>query len=438
MSSLKSLLIETSKKSKNYKVLIKKKKIIYISDLIQPNNTHLNQISEGDVVALIGDFDKLTIQNFINLIDKKAIIVPLTKETKKDHKKYLKVSQVDFVVNRKKVISLKKSKVKRGIIKQIQKKCPGIIFFSTGTSGEPKAILHKFPNFIDRYRYKKNKRFKTLSFLLFDHIGGIHTFLFTLFNGGTLIIPENRSVDHILTICKKYSVEVLPATPTFLKILLLRKDINKIMPRCIKIITYATEIMDSNTLLNLCKKFPKIDFRQKYGMSEIGIFRVISKSRCSNFFRIVDKNFKIKIQKSILFIKSKYRMLGYLNSPTGIDKSGWYKTNDLVEKKGKFIKIIGRNDKVINVGGLKVLPAFIEEKINSFDNVLHCQVYGRPNPFTGQHVEAIIEPKNFKKFNLTKLNNFIKKNLQSYMRPQKVELKKVKISHRQKKIFYAH
>ncbi len=131
-------------------------------------------------------------------------------------------------------------------------------------------------------------------------------------------------------------------------------------------------------------------------------------------------------------------MLGYLNSPTGIDKSGWYKTNDLVEKKGKFIKIIGRNDKVINVGGLKVLPAFIEEKINSFDNVLHCQVYGRPNPFTGQHVEAIIEPKNFKKFNLTKLNNFIKKNLQSYMRPQKVELKKVKISHRQKKIFYAH
>ena len=37
-----------------------------------------------------------------------------------------------------------------------------------------------------------------------------------------------------------------------------------------------------------------------------------------------------------------------------------------------------------------------------------------------------------------KANQSIKKNLQSYMRPQKDELKKVKISHRQKKIFYAH
>ncbi len=434
MSNLKSLLIETSKKSKNHKVLISKNKNVYISDLVQPNNSNLNRISEGDVVALIGDFDTLTLQNFIYLIDKKVIIVPLTNETKKDHKKFFKISQVDFIVEGEKIIRIKKNEKKKEIIKKIQKKYPGIIFFSTGTTGEPKAILHKFPNFLNRYNFKNNKKFKTLSFLLFDHIGGIHTLLFTLLNGGTLIMPENRSVDHILKICRKYSVEVLPTTPTFLKILLIRKDINKIMPKCIKIITYATEIMDLNTLKRLCKKFPKIDFRQKYGMSEIGIFKVISKSRSSNFFKIVDEAVKIKIKKNILFIKSKYKMLGYLNFPNEIDKNGWYKTNDIVEKKGEFIKIVGRNDKVINVGGLKVLPAFIEEKIGSFNNVLHCQVYGKPNPFTGQHVEAVIEPKDFKKFNTSKLLSFLKRNLQNHMLPQRVKLKKVNISHRQKKI----
>jgi len=290
------------------------------------------------------------------------------------------------------------------------------------------------PNFLERFKIKKNKNFKTLSFLLFDHIGGIHTLFYTLFNGGTLIVPNNRSVNHVLRLSKKYSVDVLPATPTFLKILLMTKKIDKIMPKSIKIITYATEIMNAATLKILCNIFKKIDFRQKYGMSEMGIFRVISESKNSNYFKIVDKNVKIRIINKILYIKSKYRMLGYLNSKSPIDKNGWYKTNDIVEKKNRYLRITGRKDKVINIGGLKVLPNFIEEKILQFNGILHCKVYGKNNPITGQHVETIIEPKNFKKFNKSKFNLFIQKNLQNFMQPKRVKFEKINISHRQKKI----
>ena len=434
MTILKDLLQKKLNKDKNFTFLIKDNKQLKLSEILERKKDSFKEILPGDIVAVIGDYDKVTIKNLIYLIDKKTIIVPLTRETKQDHKFFFEVAQVDFVLEGDILINLKNKDKKKPLFKKIRGKTAGLILFSSGSTGKPKAILHKIPNFLKRFKIKKNKNFKTISFLLFDHIGGIHTLFYTLFNGGTLIVPNNRNVDHILRLSKKFSVDVLPATPTFLKILLMTKNIEKIMPKSIKIITYATEIMNKSTLEILCKKFKKIDFRQKYGMSEMGILRVISKSKDSNYFKIVDKNVKTKIINNILYIKSKYRMLGYLNAKNPIKKDGWYKTNDIVEKENGFIKITGRKDKVINIGGLKVLPHFVEEKILLFKDVLHCKVYGEKNPITGQHVEAIIEPRNFKKFNKTKFYKFIEKNVQNFMQPKRIRFDKINISHRQKKI----
>lgn len=434
MTSLQDSLQKKFDKEKDFTFLIKNNKKLNLSELLKKKLYHLNDIKPGDVVALIGDFDKVTIKNLIFLIDIKAIIVPLTVETKQDHSFFFETAQVDFVIKGNILTKIKNNKKKNFLIQKIQKKNAGLILFSSGSTGKPKAILHAMPHFLDRFKISNRKNLKTLSFLLFDHIGGIHTLFYALFNGSTLIVPNNRTVDHIIKISKKYSIDVLPATPTFLKILLMKKNIEKIMPKSIKIVTYATEIMNELTLKILCKKFKKIDFRQKYGMSEMGIFRVVSKKRDSTFFRIIDKNVKTKIIKNILYIKSKYKMLGYLNSKNPINNDGWYKTNDIVEKKDNFIKIIGRKDKVINIGGLKVIPNFIEEKILLFNGVLYCKVFGKNNPITGQHIEAIVEPKDFKRFNKSKFNNFIQKNIQNFMQPKRIIFEKIKISHRQKKI----
>ena len=45
-------------------------------------------------------------------------------------------------------------------------------------------------------------------------------------------------------------------------------------PELLRIITYGTERMDQPTLDALCELLPDIDFRQNFGMSELGIVRV--------------------------------------------------------------------------------------------------------------------------------------------------------------------
>ena len=63
-------------------------KSICLEDVIKQNTDHLKIIKKGDIVAIIGDFDPVSISNLIKLIDLGAIIVPLTVDTKPLHEYY--------------------------------------------------------------------------------------------------------------------------------------------------------------------------------------------------------------------------------------------------------------------------------------------------------------------------------------------------------------
>lgn len=395
----------------------------------------LDVLKEGDVVSLIGDFDPHTIATFLRLIDLKVIIVPLTLDTEMQHNYFLDQSKSQYVFKKNKLCKIiTKVQYRDKLIDNLRARMhPGLILFTSGTTGRPKAILHDLVPFLSRYKTPRPP-LKALSFLLFDHIGGINTLLHMLFNKGTVVSIKKRTVENVLKTCTKESIELLPTTPTFLRLLFLYPDLEKIFPKSIKIISYGTERLDSPTLQSLCSKLPKVDFRQTYGMSELGILRVKSKSKYSLYMKVGGEGVETKIIDNLLYIKSQNRMLGYINADSPFDEDGWYCTNDIVhEDKDGFLKITGRKSDVINVGGLKFMPSEIEKICLKFNGIRHVKAYGRSNPITGEHVELIVEEskEGFKK---ELFINYLKLNLPRHMIPLKIKYKSIVLSHRFKKL----
>ena len=63
-----------------------------------------------------------------------------------------------------------------------------------------------------------------------------------------------------------------------------------------------------------------------------------------------------------------------------------------MEIQGDRIVFLGRTSEIINVGGVKVHPLVIEERVGAVPGVDMARVYGRANPMTGQIVALEVVP----------------------------------------------
>ena len=169
-------------------------------------------IEQGTVVALEGDFSPNTIALMQSLIEKPCIIVPLNNSSQKNRAKLLEIAQVEFVfsVNENDEVTTERRPITASnelysSLRQRQR--PGLVLFTSGTSGEPKAAVHDLPALLEKFKTKR-KSLRTVNFLLFDHWGGLNTMFHILSNGGTVITVEDRSPDAICALIAKYKVEL--------------------------------------------------------------------------------------------------------------------------------------------------------------------------------------------------------------------------------------
>jgi acyl-CoA synthetase (AMP-forming)/AMP-acid ligase II len=401
-----------------------------IEESAKKTDPRLEGIGPGDIVAVVGDFDADSIALAFRLLDMGAILMPLTHGTEADHEYFFESGLAQYVIrgnNRERRLS-REATESNDLIREIRdRQHPGIIFFSSGTTGRPKAILHDFQNFVAKFATPR-PALRTLNFLLFDHAGGINTLLHTLFNKGVVIVPAERSPEAIVEDIRRHSVELLPATPTFLRMMLLAGVFDSNLPS-LRVVTYGTERMDQTTLDTLCAKLPNVDFRQTYGLSELGVFQVRSRARDSLWMKIGGEGIETKIVDHVLHIRSANRMIGYLNASSPF-VDGWYDTGDIVEEEDGYIKVVGRAKEVINVGGLKILPGEVERIALLFPGVLRAKAHGVANPITGQHIELIAEPSPGATVDRRALMTHFRAHLQKQLCPHRITIGTVPVSHR--------
>ena len=398
-------------------------------------------IQTGTVVALIGDFSPNTIALLLALIEKECVIVPLTNTSNRNVNKLFYISQVELVfrVNKKDVITLETvaQRSDNDYYKIIREKNhPGLVLFTSGTSGEPKAAVHDFLALLKKFRTRR-KPLRTLNFLLFDHWGGLNTMFHILSNGGVVVSTQDRNPDNVCKLIEKHRIELLPSSPTFLNLLLLSRAYQGYDMKSLKIISYGTEPMPESILKRLKMNFTNVKLLQTYGLIELGVMRSKSEKNDSLWIKLGGEGYKIRIVDGILQIKAESAMLGYLNAPSPFTDDGWFITGDKVLQKGEYIKIIGRKSEIINVGGVKVYPQEVENVIQEINDVAEVTVYGEKNPIMGNIVCANVRLLNNvdQKSFIVQLKKYCKDKLQSFKVPVKINIiDKQQYSNRFKKI----
>jgi acyl-CoA synthetase (AMP-forming)/AMP-acid ligase II len=386
------------------------------------------KVISGTVVILEADFSPTALALLLILIDLGCIIVPLTSSVESQKEEFIKIAEGEVLLKLDDDDNLKISKISHKATHEFINKLknrghPGLVLFSSGSTGKSKASLSDFSDILSKFKVPRHS-LRTIAFLLFDHIGGINTLLYTLSNAGCVVAINNRTPENVLHATDKYKVELLPTSPTFINLILLSEAYKKYHLSSLKTVTYGTEPMPETTLKRFHELFPKIQLKQTYGLSELGILRSKSKRSDSLWVKVGGEDFQTRVVDGLLEIKAKSAMLGYLNAPSPFTDDGWFKTGDSVLTDGEYIKILGRQSEIINVGGEKVYPTEVESVIHEIDNIAEVTVFGKKNAITGNMVCAKIRlenPTDAKEFSKM-LKKFCRTRLQAFKVPVKIEI----------------
>ncbi len=388
----------------------------------------------GERVVVIGDFGTVSTALLLDLIVRRAVIIPMTLTTAKRRDVLFGICAAQWCIETDEEVGIDSLSITRLsfadspnadhklFAKIVTRDVPGLVLFTSGSTGEPKAVVHDFTGLLEKFQVQ-GKPLRTLNFLLFDHWGGLNTLLHTLMSGGLVACPMSRNPVHICGLIEQYRLELLPASPSFLNMMLVSGAHKRHDLSSLRLITYGAEPMPETTLARLNRELTSVEFRQTYGLIELGVLRAKSAGSNSLLVKLGGEGYDLRVVDGMLEIKAKASMLGYLNAPSPFTEDGYFRTGDRVEQHGEFVRIIGRESEQINVGGEKVFPVEVETVLLECPLVVDAIVFGSPHPLSGKVVCADIvrfESDMEDSVMRTSIRKFCNERLESYKVPVKI------------------
>lgn len=263
------------------------------------------------------------------------------------------------------------------------------LVLTTGTTGAPRGVRHDWSRLVRSVRRVQvvgDEQRWLLAYGL-HQFAGLQILLHTMASGATLVAPIPRAPREGLRALRELGVTHASATPTYWRFLLAEAANDGGVLPSLRQITLGGEAIPGPLLGHLTRAFPDANISQVYAASEFGSSGSVKDGRAGLSTEVLerseDADIAMRIVDGELWVRSRVGMLGYHGEPPVEDPDGWRATGDLVEVVGDRIQFRGRSSEVINVGGVKVHPLPVEERISAVEGVALARVWGRPNALTG-------------------------------------------------------
>ena len=276
-----------------------------------------------------------------------------------------------------------------------------LLILTSGTTGLPKAARHDWRvlgRTVDRVRPAPEQRW----LLAYgpQQFAGIQVLLHVAASQATLVAPFPRQPKDGLEALLTQDVNCVSATPTFWRFMLAEAKSRKAALPSLQQITLGGEACPANLLDEIKARFPDARISQVYASTELGSVTSVRDGRpgiaVEALYSEANPDSNLKVEDGELWVRPEAGMLGYADDTDQDaerdDESGWRRTGDLVEIAGDRVLFRGRRSEIINVGGVKVDPLPVEDRITALDGVAGARVFGRANALTGSIVAAEIVP----------------------------------------------
>ena len=358
--------------------------------------------------------------------------------------------KIDYIAKKipKKIVKFqKKNLIKKRILKRED------VLFTSGTTDLPKGVIvskNSFLHVVKVLTKKLNHTENDLELLSmpFDHSFGLVRLRCCLYKGSKILFNNGLfNFPSIYNFSLKTKITGLSLTPSGLLIIknLLGNKVKE-FNKNLKYFEIGSSAINFETRSWLKKNFIKTNIIHHYGMTEASRSFLVNRGfkdnlKISNNIigNIID-GCKYKISNNLrgeLLLKGKNLFRGYLKNDENKKKieNGWFKTGDIVEKKNGKLRLIGRKDNQINIGGNKVQSEYVESLIENINNVKKCLCFQVNDEIFNKRIALQIE----KKISVSKrvVNSSIKKVLQKfpdYYQPKEIYFKKIKLTRSGKKI----
>ncbi len=327
------------------------------------------------------------------------------------------------------------------------------IYFSSGTTGFPKAILHNHQALVHSCLTEQNHHSQSREdvFLCIPplyHTGAKMHWFGTLLSGSKAVLLRGVKPEWILRAVTEERCTIVWLLVPWAQDLLDaiddgRVDLSKYRLSQWRLMHVGAQPVPPSLIRRWMKVFPNHQYDTNYGLSEsigpgcvhLGVENVhkvgaIGKPGFGWKTRIVDERGVDVTPGDVgeLIVQGDGVMQCYYKNPEAtaeVLKDGWLFTGDMArEDEDGFIYLVDRKKDVVISGGENLYPVQIEDFLRGFHKIKDVAVIGLPDARLGEIAAAIIEIKEAEQCTEAEIDEFCK-SLPRYKRPRKIFFDKV-------------